>query len=55
MLNNLEEGVVIIEKNGKDVLFVNNAAKQLMLHVSLLTSEQNLNENDNDNNDLEDA
>ena len=52
MLNNLEEGVVIIEKDGKDVLFVNDAAKQLMLHVSLLTSQQKLN---NDNNDLEDA
>ena len=52
MLNNLEEGVVIIEKDGKDVLFVNDAAKHLMLHVSLLTSQQKV---DNDNNDLEDA
>ena len=42
MLNNLEEGVVIIEKDGKDVLFVNDAAKQLMLHESLITSQQNL-------------
>ena len=52
MLNNLEEGVVIIKKDGKDVLFVNKAAKQLMLHVSLLTSQQKL---DDDNNDLEDV